>query len=1073
LSIADDGASAIVPRRFARGPVFDALSGAAILVMAEWTWVSLAARNEFAGTWELVDGLTGVVPLTWILASFGALAGALALALARSTSLGARIGLGLLAAGAAAAIGLGVTQGRHFAALAVRVPFVGAMAVVSFALAFTASPWAARVSSTAPRQSALAGAALALGFTVVNHAVLPRLYPAFHLGLALFTVMTAPVIGRGFRAPRAPDDIGRFAPAISLAALLLAIAAAPRIAERISRVDNLRMIFLDRTILLALGVELGARLAPPAPLAASVAPEERHSDEHQAIDWRGKDILLITVDALRADHVGAYGYPRPTTPALDELARKGVLFSRAYCPTPHTSYSVASLMTGKNLHPLLVQGLGADSDTIAGLTRIYGYRTAAFYPPAVFFIDEELFSSFRDRKLDFEYARVEFAEPSERAEAVTNYLATQPRDQRVFLWVHLFEPHEPYVAHAAYDFGDRDVDRYDGEVAFADAGIGRIVRAMRSERPETVVIVTADHGEEFGEHRGRYHGTTVYEEQVRVPLVVEGPGVPAGRRVQAPVQTIDILPTVLGALDIPRPPRIGGHDLGHWMRPPSSEVDLSSIGEGTSRPDAIRGVEAPAAISETDDQILLADAMWRLVCARRAGACALYDLNTDPEQAHDVSTAHRDRFQTMKAALRRIETTRGHYEAAQAGVRPWPVPIRRGLGGDADAAPEIAELLDDSDASFRRKAAELLFQLKRPEAAAPLRLALTRDEDATVRRWAALALARLGQSNDLAIELMKDEGRETRRLAALSLGENGDARGTPVLVEWWQSERLPYTRAREVLAALAKVRAKEAVMPLIASLGDLRLRPLIADTLAAIGQPAARAPLAEHLARERNKDTRFALAAALVKLGARSELAPSLFRFLGTPDPLPDGVDMARRAGLLSLIGTSEDDLERLRVAAGAGASVRFKLARPGDAAAAGGRPSTAPDATYRLLVRATTSDTEPGRVTFTRCLPRDDRDPSRPPTDDAPRVALEFPSGSARELFVALPRALAGSSDGQPVPRDVCLAVERTTNLAIEGIAIVPLADEIPPPPPEPWEAAGVLPRLPVPREAGASAPH
>jgi arylsulfatase A-like enzyme len=1039
LNIADGTASAIVPRRLGQGPVFDALVGAAVLVAAEWVWVSLAAREQFAGTWELLDGLVGVVPLTWILASLGALAGAAVLSLARSKSPRARIMLGLLAAGAGAALGLGVTGGRHFSALPVRASFVATLAAVSFALTYAASPWAARALSRAPRESALAGAALAVVLTVVNHTVLPRLYPAFHLGLALLTVMTAPVIARGFRARRRSEDIARFAPAIVVAALLLAIAAAPRISERLSRVDNLRMIFLDHTPLLALGVELGARLAPPAPLEPAAAPEERSSDGRLAIDWRGKDILLITVDALRADHVGAYGYPRPTTPALDELARRGTLFSRAYCPTPHTSYSVASLMTGKNLHPLLVQGLGADSDTLAGLTRIYGYRTAAFYPPAVFFIDEEFFTSFRDRKLDFEYARVEFADPIERAEAVTAYLALQPRDQRVLLWVHLFEPHEPYVAHAAHAFGDRDVDRYDGEVAFADAGIGRIVRAMRLERPETVVIVTADHGEEFGEHRGRYHGTTVYEEQVRVPLVVEGPGVSAGRRVDAPVQTIDVLSTILGALDIPRPPRVGGYDLGHWMRRES--------------PDATRAVEAPPAISQTDDQILLADAMWRLVCARRAGACALYDLNDDPGQAHDVSTVHRDRFQIMKAALRRIEAAQGHYEVAEAGVRPWPVPIRRGIAGDGDAASEIAGLLDDSDVGFRRKAAELLFDLKRPEAAAPLRLALARDDDDAVRRSAALALARLGQPNELAVDLLNGESRDVRRLAALALGENGDVRAAPVLVEWWQSERLPYPRAREVLAALAKVRPKEAVTPLIASLGDLRLRPLIAETLAAIGQPAARAPLAERLAHERNKDTRMALAAALVKLGARSELAPSLFRFLGTPDPLPDGVDMARRAGLLPLIGTTEDDLGRLRVTTDAPVAVRFKLAPPSSGEpGAGDRAPVAPNTMYRLLARAATMDAQPGRVTFRGC-PQQGQGASRPPADHEVTATLDFPSGPVRELFVPLPGGLAGAAKVRPAPRELCLVIERTANLAIDGIAMVPLAEEVPPPPPEPWE--------------------
>src|SRR5439155_6197122 len=193
--------------------------------------------------------------------------------------------------------------------------------------------------------------------------------------------------------------------------------------------------------------------------------DEARADGRLEVDWRDHDILLVTVDALRADHVGAYGYDRPTTPNLDRLARQGAMFLRAYCPTPHTSYSMTSMMTGKTLRPLLSQGLGLDSDTFAGILRTYGYRTAAFYPPAVFFIDEELFVPFRDRKLDFEYARVEFADPHERARAVRGYLETQPQDHRVFLWVHLFEPHEPYVLHPEHAFGERDIDRYDSEVA--------------------------------------------------------------------------------------------------------------------------------------------------------------------------------------------------------------------------------------------------------------------------------------------------------------------------------------------------------------------------------------------------------------------------------------------------------------------------------------------------------------------------------------------------------------------------------------------------------------------------------
>jgi hypothetical protein len=180
-------------------------------------------------------------------------------------------------------------------------------------------------------------------------------------------------------------------------------------------------------------------------------------------------------------------------------------------------------MTGKYMRPLIAMGLGADSDTWAGLLRRYGYRTAAFYPPAVFFIDGDHFEAMRARGLDFEYRKEEFATPELRTRQVSEYLATAPHDKPMFLWVHFFEPHEPYVAHPEHPFGTSDIDRYDSEIATADDAIGAIVREVQSARPGAIVIATADHGEEFGEHGGRYHGTTVFEEQVRVPLLSASP----------------------------------------------------------------------------------------------------------------------------------------------------------------------------------------------------------------------------------------------------------------------------------------------------------------------------------------------------------------------------------------------------------------------------------------------------------------------------------------------------------------------------------------------------------------------
>jgi arylsulfatase A-like enzyme len=274
---------------------------------------------------------------------------------------------------------------------------------------------------------------------------------------------------------------------------------------------------------LSTGVELTARLAPPPPTRELGCDQDVHCWELTPeplakkgnLDLRGRDLLLITVDALRADHLSSYGYERTTTPHIDKLAEGGALFRYAYAATPHTSYSVTSLMTGKYMRPLLLQGAGKDSDTWAATLRTYGYRTAAFYPPAVFFIDSDRFKHFSDTGLGFEYRKVEFAEGKQRIDQVATYLKRESKAEQLFLWVHLFAPHEPYEAHPGFDFGDHDIDRYDSEVAFADDTVGKLVALFRKHRPRSAVMVSSDHGEEFGEHGGRYHGSSVYEEKVR------------------------------------------------------------------------------------------------------------------------------------------------------------------------------------------------------------------------------------------------------------------------------------------------------------------------------------------------------------------------------------------------------------------------------------------------------------------------------------------------------------------------------------------------------------------------------
>ncbi|HEY6081197.1 MAG TPA: sulfatase-like hydrolase/transferase, partial [Polyangiaceae bacterium] len=819
---------------------------------------------------------------------------------------------------------------------------------------------------------------------------------------------------------------------LALPALLAATLLRPA-AERLGRFDNLRLILVESAPLTAqvvtLSANFGLQEAASDPSGAVDEPaQEQARAAGGALHFEGRSMLLVTIDALRADHVGAYGYARKVTPSFDALASRGSLFEHAYCPTPHTSYSITSLLTGKYMRPLLLQGAGEDSDTWAGLLRTYGYHTAAFYPPAVFFIDHSRFESFAKRALDFEYRWVEFAEGEKRLAQVREYLASAPRDKPLFLWVHLFGPHEPYEAHPGLDFGDRDVDRYDSEVAAADATLGQLVTLMETRDPGAVTIVSADHGEEFGDHGGRYHGSSVYEEQVRVPLLVVGPGVKA-QRITEVVQTIDLLPSVLGALGVPRPPRIRGRDLGQLLS------GARASGPGT-------------AFAETDEQALYAEGNLRLVCARRLGACKLFDLEKDRGQTRDAGPDHPDALARMREKQRELAASHGRYE--QSGLRAegkgWPAAILRGAGGDGDAAEEIAALLDDADAAIRRKAAELLFELRRKETAPALRLALGRAEDETVRRFAALALTRLGDGAPLTVELLSSPELQLRRLAALALGETGDKRGEELLIAWWRDEKArDFQRSRELLEVLGALRSKDAVVPLMQSLPDVRLRPYIAQALGKIREEAAAGALLHALADERMQSTRVALATALTDLDAGPALATPLVRFLGVPDPMPGGLALAQRAKILEHIG-GPSGRDRARLTRDANLGVKLTVTIPPGGNGKG----------VRLLVRVKNAGTAAGTLLFARGVDaaapvkraNNPTLPRLPVIDESQALRLSVPpSNEPLELAARLPDSFGARA---ALRASFLLYAER--GIDVETLALVPLSDELPPPPPKPW---------------------
>jgi len=1027
--------------------------GAAWLVaILEGIFTLFESRRQISSLWELQHGLLNLLPFTLPTAAVAGVLGALLGVWLDASEVHKtpRILLssaGMMGGGAAA---WAVGGGRHLSGIGQRLGFAFLVAGgFAWSLWWGAPYWKRLVRSRRAAVGLVAALGI-LGLELVNRFVLVRLYPGFHVALAMATPTMAPIvagivfgeISRGLHAVTTKKDIPTIAGLLGMAALCATLLGfAPLAARNLARFDNFRLILLQNAPLLGQGVRLAARLAPPAPLAvcdpsnwdeSCGAVEMNRGTAIAGFSLKNRDILLITVDALRADHLGIYGYARKTSPNIDRLAKDAVRFNSAYAPTAHTSYSVTSLMTGKYMRPLLLQGAGADSDTWAMLLQRYGYRTAAFYPPAVFFIDPLLFLPFRDSFLGFEYRKVEFLEGPARASQVIHYLESESAGRRLFVWVHLFAPHEPYEAHAGYDFGARDIDRYDSEIAQADAAIGDITSAFLKDRPGSLIILSADHGEEFGEHGGRYHGTTVYEEQVRVPLIVRAPQLFGPRVVDEPVQTIDLLPTVLAALEVPQPPRLRGRNIGALL------TGKSQSGPGL-------------ALAETEEQVMLAEANYRLICARLIGACQLFDIAADVNELHDLSETQPERFQRMRRRQRELSASHGQYETQglRAEGRGWPNAILRGVAGDGDAAEEIASLLDDADSAIRRKAAELLFELGRPNIAPALRLALTRDEDATVRAWCALSLTRQGQGAPLVYDLLAGRDVTFSRLAALALADSGDPRGMDRLVAWWRdSPARNYQRSRWLLAAFARLRAKSAVPALVGSLDDVRLRPDIASTLADIGDESARGPLVRAFAEERYQNARAALAKALVRLGAREEIARPLLRFLGVPDPIPGGLGYAMRAKVLQHVGGPESrEQGRLVHNAGLGARVRLVIPRVFANKSMG----------LRLIVRVTNQGSQSGQL---RVLPVTEI--AMRSSNSQSLTLRNFNSNRLRPLVFTVPANSEATEMHQLVPpeypwvegRSLELDVLSTTGVHVEALAVVPLAPELLPPPPQPWSS-------------------
>jgi len=379
------------------------------------------------------------------------------------------------------------------------------------------------------------------------------------------------------------------------------------------------------------------------------------------------NVLLITVDTLRADHLGAYGYSRVETPNIDRLARNGARFERAIAHVPLTLPSHASILTGTlpPTHGVRNNGFrypDSGPPTLAEILKKAGYRTGAFvgaFPldsrfglGRGFDVYDDLYGS-RNASRDLTFVERKADDVTAKALAWIE----SGRTERFFAWIHYFDPHAPYEPPAPYAAAYRGHE-YDGEIAYTDAVIGRLLRRLDDWglTDRTLIVLTADHGESLGEHEEATHGIFIYDATLRVPLVFTRGGlVPAGKIVQRPVGSIDIVPTILAVLGIPPPPSVQGASLLPAMTSAAETTGAEAYVESLSgwldrRWAPLQGIRS---------------ADWKFIDAPQP---ELYDLKSDPGERKNVISAHADEAKRMRAALQKI--LRASPSPAAAKIKP-------------------------------------------------------------------------------------------------------------------------------------------------------------------------------------------------------------------------------------------------------------------------------------------------------------------------------------------------------------------------------------------------------------------
>jgi arylsulfatase A-like enzyme/predicted negative regulator of RcsB-dependent stress response len=435
------------------------------------------------------------------------------------------------------------------------------------------------------------------------------------------------------------------------------------------------------------------------------------------------NVVLITIDTLRADHVGCYGDKQIKTPNIDGLAADGVRFERAFAVVPVTLPSHASMLTGtypmlSGIHDFSGNKLSPLQPTLASVLKQAGYQTGAVIAAAV------LDSRFGlNQGFDFYYDHFDFSRLDEanldQMERPGNVVADVALDwlekdwlaknsqKKFFLWMHLYDPHFPYHPPEPYS-REYAAQPYDGEIAFADEQVGRLVRFLKEKGiyQNTVIVLCGDHGESLGEHGEKTHGFFIYNATMHVPLIIRWPDSrlperPAARTVAEPVSLVDLMPTVLGAVGLEIPPQVQGRSLLPELRGERGPDDLHHDDQA-GRDRVLYGETFLPRLHFNWSELRGSEnTKYHFIDAPRP---ELYDLAKDPGEVRNLFSEKKAVAEEMRAKLAGMihDYSAGKELAEKTGLDPALMERLKALGyagfsGGSDPTISSRDLPDPKD----------------------------------------------------------------------------------------------------------------------------------------------------------------------------------------------------------------------------------------------------------------------------------------------------------------------------------------------------------------------------------------